>query len=161
MWPSYTEQLEYECEIAAVVGRGGRDLAPAAAHEHVFGYTIMNDWSARDVQKDEMSCWLGPAKAKDFATTLGPWLVTPEEWSPEEPHRMEVRVDGELWSDGGAALDVRRDAGVGVAGRGRVRRTSSAAGPSTAAAAWTSTGGCPRPARSSCGWRGWGCSPTA
>jgi 2-keto-4-pentenoate hydratase/2-oxohepta-3-ene-1,7-dioic acid hydratase in catechol pathway len=99
-WPSYTEKLDYECEIAAVVGRGGRDLSAAEAGQHVFGYTIMNDWSARDVQRDELACWLGPAKAKDFATTLGPWLVTPDEWSPEEPHAMEVLVDGSVWSSG-------------------------------------------------------------
>jgi len=99
-WPSYTEKLDYECEIAAVVGRGGRDLPATSAGEHVFGYTVMNDWSARDVQRDEMACWLGPAKAKDFATTLGPWLVTPDEWSPEEPHAMQVLVDGEVWSSG-------------------------------------------------------------
>ncbi len=100
VWPSYTEKLDYECEIAAVVGRGGRDLPADSAGEHVFGYTIMNDWSARDVQRDEISCWLGPAKAKDFATTLGPWLVTPHEWSPEDPHPIEVLVDGEVWSEG-------------------------------------------------------------
>ncbi len=100
VWPSYTEKLDYECEIAAVVGRGGRDLPADSAGEHVFGYTIMNDWSARDVQRDEISCWLGPAKAKDFATTLGPWLVTPDEWSPEEPHTMQVLVDGSVWSEG-------------------------------------------------------------
>ena len=102
VWPSYTEQMDFECEVAAIVGRGGRDLGEAAA-DHVFGYTIMNDWSARDIQRDEMSCWLGPAKAKDFATTLGPWLVTPDEWSPEQPHTMEVLVDGELWSTGQTA----------------------------------------------------------
>ena len=99
-WPSYTEQMDFECEVAAVVGRRGRDLDPGAADESVFGYTIMNDWSARDVQREEMSCWLGPAKGKDFATTLGPWLVTPDEWSPEQPHLMQVLVDGEVWSTG-------------------------------------------------------------
>jgi 2-keto-4-pentenoate hydratase/2-oxohepta-3-ene-1,7-dioic acid hydratase in catechol pathway len=99
-WPSYTDKLDYECEVAAVVGQGGRDLPVGEAGAHVFGYTIMNDWSARDVQKDEMSCWLGPAKAKDFATTLGPWLVTPDEWSPEDDHEMTVAVDGEVWSTG-------------------------------------------------------------
>ena len=100
VWPSYTEKLDYECEIAAVVGRGGRDVPAEEAEAHIFGYTIMNDWSARDVQRDEMACWLGPAKAKDFGTTLGPWLVTPDEWTPEQPHIMEVLVDGELWSSG-------------------------------------------------------------
>ena len=99
-WPSYTDKLDYECEVAAVVGRGGRDVSADEADAYVFGYTIMNDWSARDVQKDEMSCWLGPAKAKDFATTLGPWLVTPDEWSPEDEHAMTVAVDGEVWSSG-------------------------------------------------------------
>ena len=99
-WPSYTDKLDYECEVAAVVGRQGRDIPTQDAGPFVFGYTIMNDWSARDVQKDEMACWLGPAKAKDFATTLGPWLVTPDEWSPEDEHAMTVTVDGEVWSSG-------------------------------------------------------------
>jgi 2-keto-4-pentenoate hydratase/2-oxohepta-3-ene-1,7-dioic acid hydratase in catechol pathway len=103
LWPSYTDKLDYECEVAAVVGRGGRNVPAAEATGYVFGYTIMNDWSARDVQKDEMACWLGPAKAKDFATTLGPWLVTPDEWSPEDPHAMTVTVDGAVWSTGSTA----------------------------------------------------------
>lgn len=102
-WPSYTERMDFECEVAAVVGRRGRDLDPADAPAHVFGWTIMDDWSARDVQKQEMSCWLGPAKGKDFATSLGPVVVTPDEWSPEEPHEMQVLVDGELWSTGSTA----------------------------------------------------------
>ena len=102
-WPSYTTQLDYECEVAAVVGRGGRDLSPEQAAEHVFGWTIMNDWSARDVQRDEMACWLGPAKAKDFATSLGPWVVTPDEWDPEDDHAMTAEVDGEVWSRGSTA----------------------------------------------------------
>jgi 2-keto-4-pentenoate hydratase/2-oxohepta-3-ene-1,7-dioic acid hydratase in catechol pathway len=102
-WPSYTRRLDYEAEVAAVVGRGGRDLAPADAAGHVFGYTIMNDWSARDVQKDEMACGLGPAKAKDFATSLGPWIVTPDEWDPEGDHAVTVTVDGEVWSSGTTA----------------------------------------------------------
>ncbi len=102
-WPSYTQQMDFECEVAAVVGRQGRDLTPATAADLVFGWTIMNDWSARDVQREEMSCWLGPAKGKDFATTLGPWVVTPDEWSPEDPHEMAVLVDGEVWSTGSTA----------------------------------------------------------
>ncbi len=102
-WPSYTNELDYECEVAAVAGRRGRDLDPAAAAEVVFGYPVMNDWSARDVQRDEMACWLGPAKAKDFATSLGPVVVTADEWSPEDPHEMTVTVDGEVWSRGSTA----------------------------------------------------------
>ena len=101
--PSYTDRLDYEAEVAAVIGRGGRDLAESVAGQHVFGYTLMNDWSARDVQRDEMACWLGPAKGKDFATTLGPWVVTPDEWDPEQDHAVTVTVDGELWSVGSTA----------------------------------------------------------
>ena len=102
-WPSYTDKLDYECEVAAVIGGGGRDLTATEAEQHIFGYTVMNDWSARDVQKEEMACWLGPAKGKDFATTLGPWVVTPDEWRPETDHAMTVTVDGELWSSGSTA----------------------------------------------------------
>jgi fumarylacetoacetate (FAA) hydrolase len=78
-YPSYTKTLDYELEIACVIGRGGIDIPEAQAESHIAGYTIMNDWSARDVQVGEMKIGLGPAKAKDFATSLGPWLVTPDE----------------------------------------------------------------------------------
>src|SRR5467141_2985934 len=78
-YPSYTTRLDYELEVACVIGRGGIDIPEAEAESHIAGYTIMNDWSARDVQVGEMKIGLGPAKAKDFATSLGPWLVTPDE----------------------------------------------------------------------------------
>ncbi len=99
-WPSYTEKLDYECEVAAVVGRQGRDLTEEDARHTIFGYLVMNDWSARDIQRDEMACWLGPAKAKDFNTSFGPVLVTADEWDPEDDHEMTVTVDGEVWSRG-------------------------------------------------------------
>lgn len=102
-WPSYTRKLDYEAEVAAVVGCKARDLTADEAAGCVFGYTIMNDWSARDVQKDEMACGLGPSKAKDFATSLGPWVVTPDEWDPEGEHAITVTVDGEVWSSGSTA----------------------------------------------------------
>ena len=102
-WPSYTERLDYECEVAAVVGRAGRDLSEDEAGAAIFGYLVMNDWSARDIQRDEMACWLGPAKAKDFNTSFGPVLVTADEWDPEDDHEMTVTVDGELWSRGTTA----------------------------------------------------------
>ncbi|HWL34671.1 MAG TPA: fumarylacetoacetate hydrolase family protein [Frankiaceae bacterium] len=102
-WPSYTERLDYECEIAAVVGRGGRDLSEDDARAAIFGYVVMNDWSARDIQRDEMACWLGPAKAKDFNTSFGPVLVTADEWDPEDDHEMTVTVDAEVWSRGTTA----------------------------------------------------------
>ncbi|MBM4116440.1 fumarylacetoacetate hydrolase family protein [bacterium] len=73
------EWLDFELEIGAVLGAGGRDLTPAAAEALIAGYCVLNDWSARRVQRDEMSVGLGPAKGKDFATSLGPFLVTPDE----------------------------------------------------------------------------------
>ncbi|MET1075495.1 MAG: fumarylacetoacetate hydrolase family protein, partial [Umezawaea sp.] len=68
-----------ELEVAAVIGTGGRDLSPERARDHIAGYTIFNDWSARDLQFREMKVNLGPCKGKDFASTLGPVLVTADE----------------------------------------------------------------------------------
>jgi fumarylacetoacetate (FAA) hydrolase len=79
-----TEQLDYELEVACVIGRAGRDIGEDEALEYLAGYMIMNDWSARDIQRQETSVGLGPAKSKDFATSLGPWLVTPDELEPFE-----------------------------------------------------------------------------
>jgi fumarylacetoacetate (FAA) hydrolase len=79
-----TKALDYELEIACVIGRAGRDIAEEDAADYIAGYTIMNDWSARDIQREEMSVGLGPAKGKDFATSLGPWLVTPDELAEQE-----------------------------------------------------------------------------
>lgn len=73
--------LDFELEVAAVIGRPGRDVAPEDGWGHVAGLTILNDWSARDLQAREMQVGLGPAKGKDTATTLGPWLVTADEFS--------------------------------------------------------------------------------
>jgi fumarylacetoacetate (FAA) hydrolase len=78
-YPRGTEWLDYELEIACVIGKAGKDIAVDEAADYIAGYTIMNDWSARDVQRKEMLMSLGPAKGKDFATSLGPWLVTPDE----------------------------------------------------------------------------------
>ena len=80
--PPGSKRLDFECEVAVVVGRDGSSLTPDQAREHIFGYTVMNDWSARDLQSREMKVNLGPAKGKDFATTLGPWLVTADEVEP-------------------------------------------------------------------------------
>ncbi|HEY5336433.1 MAG TPA: fumarylacetoacetate hydrolase family protein [Mycobacteriales bacterium] len=81
--PPRCSELDFELEVALVLGRGGRDLRPGDVQPLVAGYTIMNDWSARDLQRTEMQLQLGPAKGKDFATSLGPWLVTPDEFSPD------------------------------------------------------------------------------
>ena len=81
--PPVTQRLDFELEVAVVVGAvegsDGANLDTTAAAEHIFGYTIMNDWSARDLQSREMKVRLGPAKGKDFGTSLGPWIVTADE----------------------------------------------------------------------------------
>ncbi|MFI7006624.1 fumarylacetoacetate hydrolase family protein [Streptomyces sp. NPDC050145] len=71
--------FDYELEVAAVIGREGHDLTPEQARDHIIGYTVFNDWSARDLQSAEMKVGLGPCKGKDTATTLGPYLVTADE----------------------------------------------------------------------------------
>ncbi|WP_406010362.1 fumarylacetoacetate hydrolase family protein [Streptomyces sp. NBC_00637] len=80
--PPGSELLDFELEVAAVVGREGRDLTPEQARDHVIGYTVFNDWSARDLQSREMQVRLGPCKGKDTAATLGPYLVTADELEP-------------------------------------------------------------------------------
>jgi 2-keto-4-pentenoate hydratase/2-oxohepta-3-ene-1,7-dioic acid hydratase in catechol pathway len=80
--PPGSAQLDFELEVAAVVGRGGSDLDPAEAESHIAGFTVMNDWSARDIQRREMKLSMGPVKGKDFATSLGPVMVTPDELEP-------------------------------------------------------------------------------
>ncbi|GAB2810156.1 fumarylacetoacetate hydrolase family protein [Streptomyces daliensis] len=80
--PPGSAVLDFELEVAAVIGREGRDLTPEQAREHIVGYTVFNDWSARDLQSAEMRVGLGPCKGKDTATTLGPYLVTADELEP-------------------------------------------------------------------------------
>lgn len=98
-WPRYTDRLDYELEIAAVVGKEGRDVSAEDAGEYIAGYMVFNDWSARDVQMEEMQAMLGPAKGKDFANSFGPYLVTPDDFDVEGA-AMEARVNGETWSEG-------------------------------------------------------------
>jgi 2-keto-4-pentenoate hydratase/2-oxohepta-3-ene-1,7-dioic acid hydratase in catechol pathway len=98
-----TAELDYELEVAAVIGREGADLSGAAALDAIAGFTIFNDLSARDLQRREMRLGLGPAKGKDFASALGPVLVTPDELggTRERPAgAMVARVNGEEWSRG-------------------------------------------------------------
>lgn len=104
--PPITQKLDFELELAMVIGAdpqvGDSNLDVAAAASVIFGYTIMNDWSARDLQAREMKVRLGPAKGKDFGTTLGPWIVTADELAPYLDDdgflalRAEVHVNGEL-----------------------------------------------------------------
>jgi fumarylacetoacetate (FAA) hydrolase len=78
-YPIGSNELDIELEIACVIGREGKDIALEEAASYIAGYIIMNDWSARDFQREDMKLNLGPGKGKDFATSLGPWLVTPGE----------------------------------------------------------------------------------
>ena len=91
--PPGCRDLDLELEVAVVVGRAGRNLTPEAAGSYIAGYTIFNDWSARDLQFEEMKLGLGICKGKDFANTLGPWIVTPDEL---EPFRSDDRLDLDL-----------------------------------------------------------------
>ena len=77
--PDGSVELDYELEVGALVDTPAVDLAPERAEEAIGGYFILNDWSARDLQREETTVRLGPAKGKDFATSIGPWLVTPDE----------------------------------------------------------------------------------
>jgi 2-keto-4-pentenoate hydratase/2-oxohepta-3-ene-1,7-dioic acid hydratase in catechol pathway len=98
--PAYARWLDYELELAVVVGKAGRDIARAEAMKHVFGYTIFNDFSARDVVIDEMVArpGMGPAKGKDFdgGNVLGPWIVTADEIPDPYALDMQVRVNDTL-----------------------------------------------------------------
>lgn len=104
--PPVTERLDFELEVAVVIGNapgvGEANLTSAEAASRIFGYTIMNDWSARDLQSREMKVRLGPAKGKDFGTSLGPWIVTADELEEYVDAdgflaiRAEARINGEL-----------------------------------------------------------------
>jgi fumarylacetoacetate (FAA) hydrolase len=105
----HLQRLDYELEIAVVTGRPLRDCTLEEADAAIFGYTIMNDWSARYLQMEEMKLSLGPAKGKDFATALGPWLVTKDELDLERTPEGEVlhaamtaAVNGKVLSSGNA-----------------------------------------------------------
>ena len=123
--PRGSEELDFEIEIAALIDTPGRDLPPERAEEAIGGYTIFNDWSARDLQRDETTVRLGPHKGKDFALSLGPWLVTPDELEDARKGagfdlEMSVTVNGAEtsrgnWSDivhGFGALIARASADV-------------------------------------------------
>ena len=98
-WPAYTEKLDYELEVAAVIGRRAARVSVAEAESCIAGYTIFNDWSARDIQFREMSVGLGPGLGKDFATSLGPCLTTADAIDVTSAP-MRARVNGEVWSEG-------------------------------------------------------------
>jgi len=106
-YPPYTDAMDYELEIAVVIGKAGMDIKPEDAPAHIFGYTIFNDWSARDIQRKEMIVGLGPAKGKDFASSFGPVIVTHESLADKAAERpgvydlsMTARVNGVEFSRG-------------------------------------------------------------
>jgi 2-keto-4-pentenoate hydratase/2-oxohepta-3-ene-1,7-dioic acid hydratase in catechol pathway len=100
-WPSYSTVMDFELELAMIIGRKGKDIAKEAASEYIFGYTIFNDFSARDAQFREMACYLGPAKGKDFdgADCIGPCIVTADSIDPYNL-TMIARVNGIEWTRG-------------------------------------------------------------
>jgi len=102
LWPDYAEHLDIELELAIVVGKGGKDIKAADAPGHIFGYTILNDVSARDAQMIEMAGQLGPAKGKDFDTgnILGPYILTADEVLHPVALNMQARVNGTVWGGG-------------------------------------------------------------
>jgi fumarylacetoacetate (FAA) hydrolase len=103
--PDGSQELDYELEVGALVDTPVRDLPAGRAEEAVGGFMVVNDWSARDLQRDETTVRLGPAKGKDFATSIGPWLVTPDELADARSgtgYELEMRasVNGVVTSQG-------------------------------------------------------------
>ncbi len=101
--PPRCAELDYELEVACVLGADARDVRLDDADRLIAGFTIMNDWTARDVQRREMQLSMGPVKGKDFATSLGPWLVTTDEFAPQglravPSAAMVARVNGVEYS---------------------------------------------------------------
>src|SRR5690606_24497284 len=95
---------DFELELAMVIGRRGKNIRKADAARHIFGYTIWNDWSARDQQMREAPLGMGPSKGKDFdgGNTLGPYLVTSDELDVSNL-RMTAKINGEVWTDSTSA----------------------------------------------------------
>lgn len=107
--PNYSKELDFELEVACVVGRTGSSITRQDAHEYIAGYLVLNDWSLRDIQREEVKVGLGPAKGKDFATSMGPVLVTPDELADvaaasadgiRHKLRMTAKVNGRVISEG-------------------------------------------------------------
>jgi len=101
-WPAYCESLDFELEFGCYIGKPGKDIARDRARGHIFGYTIFNDFSARDEQTRDMMGQLGPGKGKDFdnSNVMGPCLVTADELTDPYNLEMKVRVNGEEWGRG-------------------------------------------------------------
>lgn len=103
--PAYTQKMDYELEFGVFIGKQGKNISATAAGDYIGGYSIFNDFSARDEQFAEMRARLGPAKGKDFDTgnAIGPYLVTPDEVNDPYSLTMTARINGEEWSRGTSA----------------------------------------------------------
>ena len=101
-WPRYSQVMDYELEVAAITKRTRANIPAAEGDRHIFGYTIFNDFSARDRQTIEMEGRLGPAKGKSFdgSNAMGPWIVTADELGDPQTLKVEVKVNGETRSTG-------------------------------------------------------------
>ena len=105
-YPSGTTELDFELEFAVIIGNGGSNIKSSEANKVIAGYTILNDWSSRNLQREEMPMSLGPAKGKDFASSFGPYMVTPDEiesaWKDDGKLHLQMtcHVNGKKVSDG-------------------------------------------------------------
>jgi 2-keto-4-pentenoate hydratase/2-oxohepta-3-ene-1,7-dioic acid hydratase in catechol pathway len=134
-WPAYSDELDHELELAAVIGRTVKDVAAQDAAGCIFGYTIWNDFSARDVQRREGAVGLGPGKAKDWDTSnaLGPCIVTADAFDAADAV-MRVRVNGELWGeDTSAHMHHTFSDMIAYASRSQTLRAGEVLGSGTAA----------------------------
>jgi 2-keto-4-pentenoate hydratase/2-oxohepta-3-ene-1,7-dioic acid hydratase in catechol pathway len=136
--PPDSRRFDFELEVAVVVGREGYSLTPDQAREGIFGYTILNDWSARDLQTREMKVNLGPAKGKDSVSTLGPWLVTADELEPFRDSEgflaLDMRVsvnDAEIGQDLLSNMGWPFEELISYASRGTVVRPGDVLGSGT------------------------------
>lgn len=132
-----SEWFDYELEVAVVIGRPATNVAPADAADHIAGYTMYIDWSARDLQQNEMALRLGPAKGKDGATTIGPVLVTPDELEPFADGlgfdaTMTVDINGEQISSGNwSSINWGFDDVIAYTSRGTTLKTGDVIGSGT------------------------------
>ena len=135
--PPDSSAFDFELEVAAIIAGGGQNWTPAVARDHIAGFTILNDWSARDIQSREMRMSLGPAKGKDSADGLGPYLVTSDEFEPFRSGKgydrvMTARVNGREYARGNLAdLYWSFEELVAYASRGTVLRPGDIIGSGT------------------------------
>jgi len=101
-WPAYSSRIDFELELGIFTWQTGTDISESDAAQHIFGYTIFNDFSARDQQSKETPGLLGPGKGKSFngSNVIGPWIVTPDEIGDPYALRTQVTVNGDSWTEG-------------------------------------------------------------